>query len=290
MNKREEKYKTDSIEAIAAEKSLKCGLIMPISAIDGYSENHWVEVKSIIAEALAGSNFQVDLVSNANEIGVIQGRIVKNIYHSDIVVCDVSAKNPNVMFELGMRLAFDKPTVIIKDDATNYSFDTAPIEHITYPRSLNYVQIVKFKETLRKKVEATFEASKAPEYTTFLKHFGEFVVADIPQKQVSSDEYIISSIKELKDAVFKLGNQNPARSTTRSLTKANEMINWIESYIRDYATLSGGDSDYLKIGRNSIIDDISQKVMSRYVLNRNDAYELVARLYDSYLENVDIPL
>jgi hypothetical protein len=34
------------------------------------------------------------------------------------------------MFELGMRLAFDKPTVIIKDDKTDYMFDTGIIEHV----------------------------------------------------------------------------------------------------------------------------------------------------------------
>jgi hypothetical protein len=37
----------------------------------------------------------------------------------------LALKNPNVMFELGMRLAFDKPAIIIKDNRTNYSFDTA---------------------------------------------------------------------------------------------------------------------------------------------------------------------
>jgi hypothetical protein len=64
---------------------------------------------------------------------VTQKRIVQNIYDNEMVICDVSAKNPNVMFELGMRLAFDKPAIIIKDDKTNYSFDTAPIEHLEYP-------------------------------------------------------------------------------------------------------------------------------------------------------------
>jgi hypothetical protein len=33
-------------------------------------------------------------------------------------LCDVSGKNANVMFELGLRLAFDNPTIIIKDDKT----------------------------------------------------------------------------------------------------------------------------------------------------------------------------
>ncbi len=110
---------------------VSCGLIMPISPLDGCSADHWLDVKAIITEAVESidqEKFIVKLVSGADDVGVIQKRIVQNVYSSDVVVCDVSAKNPNVMFELGLRLAFDKPTVIVKDDKTDYSFDTAIID------------------------------------------------------------------------------------------------------------------------------------------------------------------
>src|SRR5690606_35815500 len=94
-----------------------------------------------------------------------------------IVVCDVSGKNPNVMFELGMRLAFDKPTVIVKDDKTDYSFDTGIIEHVGYPRDLRFSKIVLFKDKLSEKVKATYQKSLSdPEHSTFLKSFGRFQV------------------------------------------------------------------------------------------------------------------
>lgn len=73
-------------------KNLKCGLVMPISAIDGCSEGHWEEVRLIIKEALTDTQFSVELVSDSNEIGIIQKRIVQNIYDNDMVICDVSAK------------------------------------------------------------------------------------------------------------------------------------------------------------------------------------------------------
>lgn len=177
---------------------------MPISSIDGYPVSHWEAVLAIIKEALSDTEFYVELVSDADEIGVIQKRIVQNIYDNEIVVCDVSAKNPNVMFELGMRLAFDKPAIIIKDNKTNYSFDTGQIEHLEYPQELNYHAIQAFKLKLRDKVVATFEASKRPNYTTFLKHFGHFVVADIEEKKVSKDSYILEAVSELRKEVISL--------------------------------------------------------------------------------------
>jgi hypothetical protein len=82
------------------ESAATCGLIMPISALDGCSAEHWAEVKGIICESVEGiaaNKFNVKLVSDADDVGVIQKRIVQNVYSSDIVVCDVSGKNPNVM-------------------------------------------------------------------------------------------------------------------------------------------------------------------------------------------------
>jgi hypothetical protein len=69
--------------------SSTCGLIMPISAIDGCSADHWIEVKGIITEAveaITDPKFTVKLVSDADDIGVIQKRIVQNVYTSDVIV------------------------------------------------------------------------------------------------------------------------------------------------------------------------------------------------------------
>ena len=195
------------------QKPSKCGLIMPISAIDNYSEAHWEDVRTIITESLIDTPFSVELVSDSNEIGIIQKRIVQNVYDNDIVICDVSGKNPNVMFELGLRLAFDKPAIIIKDNETNYSFDTAPIEHIGYRSDLHYHSIQAFKQKLKEKVMATYEASKNPEYTTFLKHFGQFVVANLEEKKVSSDEYMLAQISELKSEIRQMIKQFQSNSS-----------------------------------------------------------------------------
>lgn len=176
-----------------------CGIVMPISAIDGCSEQHWLEVRQVLVDAIEDAGFSARLVSDADEVGVIQKRIVKNLYDNPIVVCDVSGKNPNVMFEMGLRLAFDKPTIIVKDDRTPFSFDTAPIEHLEYPRSLHYQSIVNFKENLAGKLKNTHKAATSdPDYTTFLGHFGTFHVAQLDETVVSPDQLILEELGEIK--------------------------------------------------------------------------------------------
>ncbi len=189
-------------------KTISCGLIMPISSMGSYNSEHWVEIKNIITEAIEGINgpkFKVNLVSEANDIGVIQKRIVQNIYNSDIIVCDVSGKNPNVMFELGMRLAFDKPTVIVKDNETDYSFDTGIIEHISYPRDLRFSKIVMFKNILVNKVSGTYEAALTdPNHSPFLKNFGEFKVANFTESVIPAEIFILEQLSELQRDVKRL--------------------------------------------------------------------------------------
>jgi hypothetical protein len=175
---------------------------MPISALDGCPAEHWAEVKAIITEAIESivdPKFAVKLVSDADDIGIIQKRIVQNVYSSDIVVCDVSGKNPNVMFELGLRLAFDRPIVIVKDDKTDYAFDTGIIEHVGYPRDLRFGRVVEFKKTLCTKVSGTHKAAAGkPDHSPFLKNFGKFTVAHLDETTVTPDRLVLEVMEELR--------------------------------------------------------------------------------------------
>ncbi len=185
-------------------KDLTCGVVMPISTIDGCSESHWKEVKDIIYDASKMAGFVPNLVSDADDVGSIHKRIIQNLYDSDIVVCDVSGRNPNVMFELGIRLAFDKPTILIKDDKTSYSFDTSTIEHLEYPRDLRYNTIKGFKKNLSDKIKATYEASKGEGYTTFLKHFGKFEVSKLDEEEVSANAFIMKKLEGMESKINKM--------------------------------------------------------------------------------------
>ncbi len=193
----------------SAPETTECGLIMPISALDECSEQHWVEVRDILSDAIRDAKLEPNIVSDADDVGIIQKRIIQNLYSNPIVVCDVSGKNPNVMFELGLRLAFDKPTIIVKDDKTSYSFDTSPIEHLTYPRDLRFNQITKFKKDLASKLTGTLKAAdEDPNYTTFLKNFGEFTVAKLDTTEVSKEQFIIEELRELRRQITHLGSRH----------------------------------------------------------------------------------
>lgn len=211
-------------KAERTEKRPQCGIIMPISAMEGCSSEHWKDVQQVIKEAVDQAGYEASLVSDSDDSGVIQKRIVQNLYNNDMVICDVSCKNANVMFELGMRLAFDKPTIIIIDDKTPFSFDTAPIEHLCYPRDLNYYKIVNFKEELREKISGTAKAAKRSDYTTFLKNFGNFKSAKIEDQNVTDlNSLVLSRLDEIEYRLMQQ-NRRMMRGGVNTEFKAKELI------------------------------------------------------------------
>jgi hypothetical protein len=101
-----------------------CFVIMPFGErTPEYREGFFQEVLgSIIGPAGKQAGFAV---STANREGsdVIQSTIVNRLLDDDLVIADLTEHNPNVLFELGMRMAFDKPIVLIKAKGTRPIFD-----------------------------------------------------------------------------------------------------------------------------------------------------------------------
>jgi hypothetical protein len=61
-----------------SEVALKpvCGIVMPISACDGCTDQHWVDVKKIIGSSITEAGLHPNLVSEADEVGVIHKTII----------------------------------------------------------------------------------------------------------------------------------------------------------------------------------------------------------------------
>lgn len=232
--------KNENKEAQPSKKKMTCGIIMPIAPHPDYPTDHWKDVLGILNEAIGQTEFEPKLVSDDVAIGLIHDRIVTNIYNNEIIVCDVSSKNPNVMFELGLRLAFDKPTIIIKDETTGYSFDTGVIEHISYPSSLRFSQIVKFKEELIRRINATYKKSQEePNFSPFLKSFGKTITpASFQQTEIPEGKYILSQLEAMRQEmhIMRIEQRNTSDLRLRNfeIMSENEKYNILTSILNKY--------------------------------------------------------
>jgi hypothetical protein len=208
MSKQTPRQANESTDNNDAEKVRYCGIIMPIAAMPPeYDAMHWARVKEVISDAIAMADFTPRLVSEADDVGVIHGHIVQNLYDDEIVVCDVSGKNPNVMFELGLRLAFDKPTIIVQDDSNGYSFDIGPIKHIGYRRDQRYDDVLDFKDKVKTAINATLAKKRENnEFSPFLKHFGSFTPKKVEGHEVPQAEFIMQKLHNIEKRIRDFSN------------------------------------------------------------------------------------
>jgi hypothetical protein len=110
-------------EATGTSK-LTAFVIMPFVERDSkHALGFFPEVlRSLITPAAKDSGFTVK-TANRQGSDLIQSTIVNDLMEADLVVADLTEHNPNVMFELGVRMAEDKPVVLIKAQGTGPLFD-----------------------------------------------------------------------------------------------------------------------------------------------------------------------
>lgn len=176
-----------------------CGIIMPIAAMPPkYDASHWIDVRRVIDAAIIKADMTPQIVSDSFEGDVIQRRIINNLYDNPVVVCDVSGLNPNVMFELGMRITFKQPVIIITDDFATIPFDTKVIEHLGYPRGLHIHQTAEFIEKLAERIKRLHEQKKSDTFKSFIEEFGTFEVLEPTKKVVEADQLILDRLDRIE--------------------------------------------------------------------------------------------
>lgn len=140
-------------------KKPECFIIMPISDTDGYSKGHWGHVyENIIYPSCEMANYQAIRADEVKATNLIHLDILKNLIDAPIAICDLSSRNPNVLFELGIRQAFDKPVVLIQEVGTPKIFDIAPLRYLEYSKEMRYHDVLQIQKELKEAIEATAAA------------------------------------------------------------------------------------------------------------------------------------
>jgi hypothetical protein len=103
---------------------LTCFVVMPFRERDtAHAPGFFDEVlQGLIAPAGRKAGFTVN-TANRQGTEVIHSSIINDLLNADLVIADLTEHNPNVMFELGLRMAADKPVAIIRARGTGPVFD-----------------------------------------------------------------------------------------------------------------------------------------------------------------------
>lgn len=144
----------------------KCFVIMPISDQGDYPKGHFQKVyEQIFVPAIKDAGYEAFRVDEDNMSTPIVEKIFRAIQECPMAVCDLSNRNPNVLYELGIRQAYDKPVVLVQDDKTERIFDVSGINTVPYKSTRLYEDVL----DARKKITEAILATKAGEHNTIVK-------------------------------------------------------------------------------------------------------------------------
>lgn len=211
----------------------KCFIIMPIADMPGYETRHFDRVYThIIKPACIKAGFEpvrADDVTNSNFIVL---DILRKIVEYDIAICDLSGRNPNAMYELGLRQAFNKKTVLIKDEKTINPFDVQAFRHVEYDSSLRIDNAYANINSITKALTSTFQADN--DEVNSIVQLLKIQPASVGEKTILStqDTLIFEAIQEISKKI-----DNSIRSESKITNNSSSIENATDYDWRFYRQL-----------------------------------------------------
>lgn len=143
------------------ENKKKCFVIMPIADHSDYEPGHFDRVyEFLIKPACIKAGYEPHRADDSKASHMIMFDILKKIMDSDMAICDLSSKNANVFYELGLRQAFNKKTILITDGRDKPPFDIAGFRYVPYTSTLRVDSV---RSEIDMISEMLYETENAPE-------------------------------------------------------------------------------------------------------------------------------
>lgn len=192
------------------DDSKTCFVVMPISDSEDYDTGHFGRVYShLIKPACVAAGYEVIRADDVRNTNFIILDILKRIISAEIVVVDLSSKNPNVMYELGIRQAFDLPVVLVKDRRTERVFDIQGLRTIDYDESLRIDAVARDLNNITNALKET--ADKHDHDSSSLIRLLSLAKAELQQGGELSEDtaVILSALGDLSERITRMERPVP---------------------------------------------------------------------------------
>ncbi|MEO6039616.1 MAG: hypothetical protein ABIQ93_14480 [Saprospiraceae bacterium] len=139
-----------------------CFVIMPFG---GYFDDYYKDIYKIsIEESGLIPKRADDLYKSIPIINDIWNYVIS----SELIIADLSERNPNVMYELGLAHALAKPVILISDSLETVPFDLRTMRILLYDKNKsNWSNDL--KKSLKQYIYETMEAPLESVLPTFIK-------------------------------------------------------------------------------------------------------------------------
>lgn len=246
---------------MSKEVNKSCFVIMPIADCEGYEKGHFAHVyNDIIKPAIEKTEFMAIRADEVKETNLIHLDILKKLIDAPIAVCDLSTRNPNVLFELGIRQAFDKPVVLIQEKGTPKIFDIAPLRYLEYSKEMKYHEVLESQKKLQEAIEATKGVeNEADNINSIVKLMALSSSAVIPNLDKSNKEVMaldflqaqMTDLKMMMEMVIQDGRRANAKRNTIAAIEYERIVNKLEKLNQGKLDLPLADREFSRLLRDT---------------------------------------
>ena len=222
---------------VKSKEKKECFAIMPIGDQGDTSAEHFKRVyEDIIKPACVKAGYSARRADEDDGTNLIQQKILKSIIDAPVCVCDLSCLNPNVLFELGIRQAFDLPVVLIKDHLTDNIFDIQGLRYQEYNKNLRYHDVVNFQQKLADAIETTV-GEKEDNIANSIIRLVDLVPATRDESvAVDSDSLVRLLLSEINDVKSRLiSNNHKSSSARQARLRGMDVDDYREQRMKDYS-------------------------------------------------------
>ncbi len=187
----------------------RCFVIMPISDTEPYLQGHFDRVfEFFIKPACLQAGFEAVRADKNPKTDFIVIEIIRQIVECDMAICDLSSRNPNVFYELGLRQAFDLKTVLIKDEQTPRPFDISGLRTLEYKSTLRVDEVKSSIEELSKTITSTYN-QKEKDGNSLIQLLAVTGPAKIPEdiKLGADTNVILNELRSLRSDMIGIQEQ-----------------------------------------------------------------------------------
>lgn len=243
------------------EVNKNCFVIMPIADCDGYEKGHFAHVyNDIIKPAIEKTEFTAIRADEVKETNLIHLDILRKLIDAPIAVCDLSTRNPNVLFELGIRQAFDRPVVLIQEKGTPKIFDIAPLRYLEYSKEMKYHEVIESQKKLQEAIEATKGVENdAGNINSIVKLMALSSPAIIPNldksnKEVIALDYLQSQMTDLRmmmEMYMQEGRKYNLKRSSIAAIEYERILNKLDKINQGKLDLSQADREFSRLLRDT---------------------------------------
>ena len=275
------------------EEQERCFVIMPISDQGDYPKGHFTKVyNQIFKPAIIAAGYEPFRVDEDKISNPIINKIFDAVQNCPMALCDLSNRNPNVLYELGLRQAYDKPVVLVQDEKTPRIFDVSGINTVQYSSERLFENVMEAREKITDALISTRDGKvnsivKIVQAESASKKTVEVSQEDRMEVMLSG---IMSEIKEIRNATDRNSYLKNYETTVSTVHPEEFTFNFEESNNLNKSKIIWKREKFLVELKKSItreeVNDALNRIINKginigYDLNGN---ELIVEVVDSYLK------